>query len=354
MRQVMPFATRSSLMPACVLFFVLCVLCAGSSAFAADTEPATHSPIMVPNPATDLWRAVRQRGGDVVGNTQARGVDSGVLINTSGEEFRNYRRNDFIGPAGWVVIGAVAVIFVFYLIRGRIPIDGGRSGKRILRFGDFDRTLHWFTAILFIFLAITGLTLLFGRFVVLPIFGAEAFSVIASACKEGHNLFGPLFIVAVVLLFVRFAVKNLPAKGDLKWLAKGGGIIGKAHVSAGFFNAGEKIWFWAVMVLGVTVSASGLILDFPVFGQGRETMQLALVVHGAAAILFIAGSFGHIYIGTLGTEGSLESMTTGTVDENWAKSHHDRWYAEVKGKQAPDVPDSGVPPIGLQAKPDKA
>ena len=128
---------------------------------------------------------------------------------------------------------------------------------------------------------------------------------------------------------VRFAIRNLPARGDLTWLIKGGGIIGNAHVSAGFFNAGEKIWFWLVALLGITVSISGLILLFPIFGQGRELMQLALIVHGIASVALVAGSLGHIYIGTAGTEGSLESMTTGYVDENWAKAHHDRWHGEL-------------------------
>jgi formate dehydrogenase subunit gamma len=323
----MSFITpRAAVRQLAVLLFLMCLL-APLQASAQDSDPV--SPIMVPNPGSELWRAVRQREAPGVGSTQARGVETGVLIEQSGEEFRNYRSNDFIGNAGLFIAAVAGLILLFYMIRGRIPIPDGRSGKRIRRFPDIDRTLHWFTAIVFIFLALTGLTLLFGRFVVLPVLGPEAFSVIASASKEGHNLFGPLFLVAILSLFVRWAGRNLPSRGDLKWLIKGGGIIGNAHVSAGFFNTGEKIWFWSVMLLGLTVSISGLVLVFPVFGQGREIMQLALIVHGIAAVLFIAGSFGHIYIGTLGTEGSLESMTSGYVDENWAKGHHDRWYAEA-------------------------
>lgn len=336
----MPFMLPQCRVVSTALLLVLMLHWPGGAAWAA--EETSHAAIGVPNPATDLWRAVRQReampGG---GTTQVRGVESGQLINRSGEDFRNYRRQDFIGNAG-LFIGAIAgLVALFYIIRGRIGIPDGRSGRRIRRFVDFERTLHWFTAVLFIFLALTGLTLLFGRFVILPLAGAEAYSVIASACKEGHNLFGPLFLVALVMLLIRFAARNLPARGDLRWLFKGGGIIGNAHVSAGFFNAGEKIWYWAVIVLGLVVSVSGLVLVFPVFGQGREIMQLALIVHGAAAVLFIAGSFGHIYIGTLGTEGSLESMTTGYVDENWAKAHHDRWYAEATNRPLPTAQDPG-------------
>lgn len=288
------------------------------------------SPIAVPNPGTDLWRAVRQRDMHVDSRTQVQGVETGVLITKSGEDFRQFRMTDFVGISGWVVLGAAALILLFYLLRGQIPIDGGRSDKVIKRFEEFDRVVHWFTAVLFIFLALTGLTLLFGRFVIMPVIGAEAFGIVASAAKEGHNLFGPLFLIAVALLFIRFVARNMPARGDLKWLLTGGGIIGKGHVSAGYFNAGEKIWFWLAIVLGLVVSVSGVILVFPIIGLDREIMQLALIVHGIAAILFIAGSFGHIYIGTIGSEGSFDGMATGYVDSNWAKTHHDRWYDEIK------------------------
>jgi formate dehydrogenase subunit gamma len=63
-------------------------------------------------------------------------------------------------------------------------------------------------------------------------------------------------------------------------------------------------------------------------------MEASHVVHGIAALIFIAISFGHIYLGTLGMEGSLESMTTGYVDANWAKAHHDLWYEEMQAKPA--------------------
>ena len=157
------------------------------------------------------------------------------------------------------------------------------------------------------------------------------------------------------MLFIRFAWRNLRSRGDLTWLAKGGGIVGKAHVSAGFFNAGEKIWFWSVILLGIAVSVSGLVLIFPILGQSREIMQLALMVHGIAAVIFIAGSFGHIYIGTIGTEGSLESMTTGYVDENWAEAHHDRWHAEVMAQPGRSADRSGADTTGtMRTTADKA
>jgi formate dehydrogenase subunit gamma len=296
---------------------------------AAEPQDSSHSPIMVPNPSSDLWRAVRQRDVDETGKTQVRGVDSNVMINSGGEDFRNFRRESLIGNSAIVIGAFAAAIAAFYLARGCIGIPEGRSGRRIRRFQDLDRIVHWATAILFLSQALTGLVLFFGRFALLPLIGQEAFSIVAGLGLDIHNILGPLFMVALVMLFVRFVAKNLPTRHDITWLMKGGGAIGEGHASAGFFNAGEKIWFWTVLVLGLVVSISGLILYFPNFGQGRDIMQLALIVHSISAVLFFTGSLAHVYIGTIGSEGSLESMTTGYVDENWAKAHHDLWHAEV-------------------------
>jgi len=285
----------------------------------------------VPNPGADLWRAVRNAN---IGNTQVQGVDSGVLINGNGETWRNFRMNQLI-PVGAMAMGAVlALIVLFFLVRGPVRIQGGASGKKLRRFSVFERTTHWFTVSLFWLLALTGLILLYGRFVLIPLLGPEGFGLTASACKEAHNLFGPMFLIAILMLFVTFVKDNIYARGDMTWLLKGGGMLGGGHVSAGRFNMGEKIWFWIAIMGGLVLSVSGLILDFAVFGQGREVMEISHVLHGIAALVVITVSFGHIYLGTAGVEGTLESMTTGYVDEAWAESHHDRWYAEVKAAEA--------------------
>ena len=77
--------------------------------------------------------------------------------------------------------------------------------------------------------------------------------------------------------------------------------------------------------------ASGVVMDFPNWGFTRDEMQLANLVHGVAALAWIGLWFGHAYIGTIGTEGALEGMTSGYVDEAWARQHHNLWYDEVKG-----------------------
>ncbi|MEN8205133.1 MAG: formate dehydrogenase subunit gamma [Pseudomonadota bacterium] len=297
----------------------------------------------VVNPGADLWREVRQRDRSVIGTTRVKGVDSGVLINVYGEDWRQFRMQRLI-PYGAALMGIVlSVILLYYLVRGPLRLQGGPSGKKIQRFTVFERTTHWFTVSVFWLLALTGLILLYGRFVLIPLLGPDGFGLTASACKEAHNLFGPMFLVAILMLFVTFVKDNFYARGDMTWLIKGGGLLGGGHVSAGRFNAGEKIWFWIAVLGGIVLCVSGLILDFAVFGQGREVMELSHVLHGIVALIVITVSFGHIYLGTAGVEGTIGSMTTGYVDEAWAKSHHDRWYAEVK---AAAVDDSETEPAG--------
>jgi formate dehydrogenase subunit gamma len=320
------------------MVFLLCALLFSGQAFSAQQTDQNQGkpgakPIPVPNPAADLWREVRQRDMSSQGNTQVRGVDSNQFIEVKGEEFRDYRRELLIPYTPYALGGLLVLIAAVFIVKGKIKIDGGRSGQTIKRFGEFDRVVHWYLAILFIFLGLTGLILMLGRFLVLPMFGHEAFSVIASACKEGHNLFGPLFLVGVVLMFVRFAAKNIPKAVDFVWLLRGGGLLGGGHASAGFFNGGEKLWFWLVMILGLLLCTSGFVLIFPNFEQGRDIMQLALFAHGIGALILILGSFGHMYIGSIGSDGSLDSMVTGDVDTNWAKQHHDLWYQDEMRKR---------------------
>ena len=326
-------------------------------ALAPAVTAEAPGPISVPNPGADLGRAVRERQAELppgqlperpatlgvaaglgkslvnppagAGTTQVQGVDSASLINSYGEDWRYFRMNQLIPIGGYLILGALGIIGLIAIVRGRVRIDGGNSGQLLQRFSDFQRVLHWFLATGFIFLALSGLILLFGRALLLPLLGPEAFALIASASKEGHNLFGPLFLAALVVLFFTFAARNLYARGDFTWLVKGGGMLG-VHASAGYFNMGEKIWFWLVILGGLAISVSGFTLLFPNLGTGRSVMELALMVHSVAALGLIMVAFGHIYLGTFGTEGTFRGMATGYVDLNWGRSHHDRWAKEAE------------------------
>jgi len=305
------------------------------------------------NPGADLWREVRQRDGEILeGISQVKSVDSGFLINARGDEWARFRITKLSSYGGIAIAAIFVIVTLLYVVRGKIPIEGGLSGRMVRRFTDYERIVHWTLAIVFLFLAITGLILLLGKSLLLPILGKEVFSLFASASKEGHNLFGPLFLVSLIMMFLSFARRNIYENGDLTWLLKGGGLIGKGHVSGGFFNMGEKTWYWMVILIGFVIAISGLILVSPFFGQGRWIMELSHVVHTIGALILMTVSVGHMYLGSIGSEGALEGMKSGYVDINWADAHHDRWgkvchdenlivsaedYARLQGRKPGDT-----------------
>ncbi len=277
-------------------------------------------------------------------------LESGVLIQpkaqfpgqaratTAGEAWRLYRNGPLTLYGGWLIIVVFVGIAAFYFSFGSIKLKEARTGRIIERFTSVERMTHWTVAISFVTLALTGLLMLFGKHVVLPIFGHTLFGWIAYACKNVHNFVGPVFTVGLIVMFAIFVRDNFPGRGDLDWVKKLGGARG--HASAGRFNAGEKLWFWGgVVFLGLIVSASGFVLDMLVPGilYTRGNMQIANVIHLVAAVLIFSASLGHIYMGTLGMEGAYDAMRTGYVDDAWAKEHHDIWYDEIQSGKVPRV-----------------
>jgi formate dehydrogenase subunit gamma len=66
---------------------------------------------------------------------------------------------------------------------------------------------------------------------------------------------------------------------------------------------------------------------------GLGSRQAILRRIAVLAIIWISFAFGHIYIGTIGTEGALQTMIRGRVSVEWARQHHDLWYEEIVGQQ---------------------
>lgn len=285
-----------------------------------QSQPGNNAPV---------WRDVR--GGDNANQTtQVRGVESAVLVQTGGETWRQVRNGLVTVYGGWLLVAVMAMLGAFYAWKGPIKLHEKPTGRRLLRFGAWDRMVHWGAAISFILLATTGTIILFGKHIVLPVIGYTLFAWLATLAKNVHNFVGPVFAFCTVLLFVTFVKDNFPKVHDLTWLLKFGGLISGEHVPSERFNGGEKVWFWlGVTLMGIVVSITGFILNFPNFEQGRELMQTANVIHAIAAVLFLTMGLSHIYLGTVGVEGAYESMRTGYVDESWAKEHHEYWYRDA-------------------------
>ncbi len=312
----------------------------------APQAQAQEEPAWQENPRADTWRGARE--GDA-GYTAASGAyTTNTLIGNGGENWRNLRNGPVAGIMPWFMAASLLALGALFLFVGPHKLPP-LSGRKVKRWAGWERAMHWFVAVTFIILAITGLSLMFGRAVLIPLLGHEGFAVWADLSKWLHNLIGPLFTVGIVLMLLTWARNNILKKVDAEWFKKGGGMFTGKHVSAEKLNGGEKVWFWFVIIIGGgLVCTTGLILDFPNFGQSREAMQLANLIHGVLAILWIAISFGHIYLGVIGAKGALEGMTTGYVSEEWAREHHDLWLEELRktGTEGGAEPEPGSPAGG--------
>jgi formate dehydrogenase subunit gamma len=250
----------------------------------------------------------------------------------AGRDWRHFHEVTLRWIGGIVILGILAVLIIFYLWRGMVRIESGRSGRTIVRFGAFERFVHWMTATCFIILAISGLNITFGRPLLLPLMSPEAFTAWSEWAKYAHNYLSFPFTIGVILIFFMWIAGNIPNRVDVEWFRRGGGIVGHDHPPAYRFNGGQKMVYWIVVLGGSAVAVSGYVLMFPFYGTGIQNMQAAEIVHGVVAMLFVAAMLGHIYIGTLGMEGAFEAMGTGTVDLNWAKEHHSLWLEEEKAR----------------------
>ena len=303
---------------------------------------------------SDLWRYVRTGNA---GTSQMKNELAGVMIQSEGDNWRAFRNGPLSVYGAFGLAGIIGLLIVFYLVRGRIRIDSGPSDKKIQRFGAIDRFAHWLMAGSFVVLAITGLNLLYGRHLLIPLFGKEAFAAITTIGKFAHNYLAFAFMLGLALSFVLWARHNIPSKLDLKWLAMGGGIFKKGvHPPARKFNAGQKVIFWAVMIGGLSVSMSGIALMFPfqtsMFADtfamlnmigfslptdftAMQEQQLNQLWHGIVSMGLMTMIIAHIYIGSVGMEGALDAMNSGMVDRNWAKEHHNLWVEEEDQKANP-------------------
>ncbi len=310
--------------------------------YVAVTGPAHAQTAEETNPRSNYWRAVRD---GLTGYTAVQGQETNVLIQNSGQNWRQWRNGPIANYGPWLLGLVIAAMAVFYMIKGRLPVEGTPSGQLVMRWSLFERNLHWINAVMFIALGITGLSLLFGRAVLIPVMGPEGFAAWAEAAIAIHNLVGPVFILTTLVMIVIWIKHNIPKDYDTEWLKQGGGYFAKGkHPQAGRMNAGEKIWFWVIATVGVAVCVTGVILDFPNFGQTRDTMQLANLIHGAGALIWIAVALGHIFMAVLATEGAMEGMTTGYVTKEWAQQHHNLWYEEVKETHTEQAAAGAVSP----------
>lgn len=299
-------------------------------------EPTIDRPEQVP--------IYRPEPGRIAGRVSIPDEKLAVLVQPEGRAWREFRTVWLRVIAAVLILGISAGLAAFYLWRGRIRIEAGRSGQSVLRFNGAERAGHWITAISFLVLAVSGLVVTFGRPLLIPLVGHQAFTPLAETAKQVHNFFGVPFVAGLLMILVLWVRDNIPEKADLTWLRQAGGLLQGCvgvHPEAGRFNAGQKMIFWLVVLGGTGLAITGWLLLVPFYAAGIGGMQIAHVIHGLLAAVLIAVIIGHIYIGSIGMEGAFDAVGSGRVDENWAREHHSRWYAQLRGQEeAAPPPDA--------------
>ena len=327
------------------------VLCAGIALLFVLAHPAAAQLSFKPTAESvhedQLLNALKE-GDKISGRISIPDVNAANLIQPAGRDWRDFQRSKLPIIGGVIIIGMFAALLIFLMVRGRIRIYHGFSGTRIVRFVSFERFTHWLTASCFIVLALSGLNISFGRALILPLFGPEAFSTLSVYAKFCHNYLAFPFMLGLVIMFLIWIKDNIPGRLDIEWFKQGGGILTEGkHPPAKKFNAGQKGIFWTVILGGALMSVSGWFLLFPYLEGNVTAQQFWSVIHAVLAMLLIAAIMAHVYIGTIGMEGAFDAMGTGEVDLNWAKEHHSFWVEEEQAKgHAP----SGSTPRAMPAE----
>lgn len=321
-----------------VIAAIAVFLLAASAAHVVAQQPGSVDP----NASAVKEQQLLQQNYRIQGLGSIPDVKSYVIEQPMGRTWRLIHEVWLHWIAAAVIIGVIVLLAAFYLARGPIRIEGGRSGRTILRFTAIERVTHWMIAGSFVILAVTGLNITFGKDLLLPLIGPETFSRWSIMAKYAHDYSSFPFVLGVVILFLKWAKDNVFTSVDIEWFKEGGGMIGHKHPPAEKFNGGQKLLFWLGALGAVGVAASGLFLLFPFYLTNIFGMQVAQMIHALIAIAFIGLILAHIYIGSLGMEGGFEAMATGEVDLNWAKQHHALWVEQELGQGRTAAPPAGA------------
>jgi formate dehydrogenase subunit gamma len=266
-----------------------------------------------------------------------------VLQQPQGRSYQSFHERLLPWLMGVLIVAMVLVLAVFFLWRGRIRTEGRESGIKIRRFSMLERANHWMTASCFIVLALTGLNYVFGKRLLFPLIGPDAFAAVTQWAKFAHTATAWPFMLGLLLMIIVWVRGNMPDRYDWRWIREFGGFMSGTHPPAGRFNAGQKLIFWSVVIFGLALSASGIIMLFPFWTLDINGMQWAQYVHASAAAVLIAVIIAHIYIGTVGMVGAYDAMGSGEIDLTWAREHHSIWAEEQLRRERDRSGTASVP-----------
>jgi formate dehydrogenase subunit gamma len=215
--------------------------------------------------------------------------------------------------------------------------EAGRRGRTVIHRGEllrhpvYTRVLHWTVAIFFILSLLSGFAVyspwLF-RWLT-PLFGGGPLTRLL------HPWFGLAFDIFFLFQFINWLAPMAWTKADSRWMRRIREYVSNKEKlepeEVGFFNGGQKLYFWAIVFSGLLFLVTGLLMWFD-DAVPRWLVALSYVLHDIAALVMLAGFIIHVYEGTAAQPGTFRAMTDGTVSKEWAWTHHPAWYAEVTGR----------------------
>lgn len=238
----------------------------------------------------------------------------------------------------WLLVASVAgvaiVMGLFVLLNGTSKLESGFSGKLIQRWPLRSVLVHWLGAIPCVVLILSGIFIGAGKVIFEP--GSTNWASAVQLASSLHEMAVYPFMLGGLLMIVMWWKKQLFKSYDIDWFKKAGGyvrFISKQHPEAGFANGGEKLWFWVFTIMFLSLSITGLMLLFPELAPSHQAAPMVIALHILSAIVVGAFAVVHIFMATVISEGGLSNMITGKCDENWAKQHHNRWYASLNKEQ---------------------
>jgi len=196
-------------------------LIAGALALAfivAISVPAAAQQPSSVNPTADAVKEQQllQQLKTIQGRGTIPDVKSYTLEHPVGRDWQHFHSVTLRWISAIAIVGMLALLIVFYLLRGMVMIKSGRSGRKIVRFNAFERFVHWMTATCFIILAVTGLNVTFGRPLFASTVGSEGFTTWSEWAKYAHNYLSFPFTIGVVLIFLMLIGGNIPNAVDLE------------------------------------------------------------------------------------------------------------------------------------------
>jgi formate dehydrogenase subunit gamma len=216
-----------------------------------------------------------------------------------------------------------------------------RHGRTIVRRGEllrhpvYTRVLHWTVAISFVLALLSGFAVyspwLFHWLT--PIFGGGPMT------RFLHPWFGVAFTIAFAFQFVNWLRPMRWTSADSRWMRRLKAYITNRDKDeppeTGFFNAGQKAYFWTIVISAIFFLITGLVMWFD-HVVDRWIVAVSYVLHDLAALAMLAGFIVHIYEGTAAQPGTFRSMVDGTVTDDWARTHHPAWYREATAEDRPE------------------